>query len=150
MIIICLPTPLVKKTRIPDMSFIKNICNILKNKIRKNQAIILESTTYPGTTREFFLPMIEKNNFILGKNFYLIYSPEREDPGNKNFTISKGNIPKIISGYSSNCLGLAKILYSSITRVVKVKSIKTAEFTKLLENVYRSINIGFVNVIPSL
>ena len=89
--------------------------------------------------------MIQKKGFEIGENYFIGYSPEREDPGNKNFTIAKGNIPKIISGYSSNCLELAKILYSSITKIVKVKSIKTAEFTKLLENVYRSINIGFVN-----
>ena len=143
-IIICLPTPLVKKTRIPDMSFIKNICNILKNKIRKYQAIILESTTYPGTTREFFLPMIEKNNFILGKNFYLIYSPEREDPGNKKYTIK--NIPKIVSGFTKACKDIGNEIYKPVAkRVVSVESLDHAEMVKLYENIFRSVNIGLAN-----
>ena len=143
-IIICVPTPL-NKNKTPDMSFVRTAVKKIKNYIKKNQLIVLESTIYPGATEEFFLPILHKKKLKPGKDIFLAYSPEREDPGNKNFTIAKGNIPKIISGYSSNCLELAKILYSSITKIVKVKSIKTAEFTKLLENVYRSINIGFVN-----
>lgn len=143
-IIICVPTPLTKNKN-PDMSFVRDAINRIKKYIKKNQMIILESTIYPGATEEFLLPALNKKKLKPGKDIFLAYSPEREDPGNKNFTIAKGNIPKIVSGYSSNCLELAKILYSSITKIVKVSSIKTAEFTKLLENVYRSINIGFVN-----
>ena len=143
-IIVCVPTPL-NKNKTPDMSYISEAVNEIKNYIKKRQMIILESTIYPGATEEFFLPILYKKKLEPGKDVFLAYSPEREDPGNKNFTIIKGNIPKIVSGFSSNCLELAKILYSSITKIVKVSSIKTAEFTKLLENVYRSINIGFVN-----
>jgi len=143
-IIVCVPTPL-NKNKTPNMSYISETVNEIKNYIKKKQLIILESTIYPGATEEFFLPILHKKKLKPGKDIFLAYSPEREDPGNKNFTIIKGNIPKIISGSSPNCLELTKTLYSSITKIVKVSSIKTAEFTKLLENVYRSINIGFVN-----
>ena len=143
-IIICLPTPLIKKTKKPDMRYIKNICNILKNKIRKYQAIILESTTYPGTTREFFLPIIKKNNFNVGKNFYLIYSPEREDPGNKKYFIK--NIPKVVSGYSDYCKEIGNLVYKSVAKsVVSVETLDHAEMVKLYENIFRSVNIGLVN-----
>ena len=127
------------------MSYIKESVSKIKSYIKKKQLIILESTIYPGATEEFFIPILREKKLELGKDIFLAYSPEREDPGNINFTIAKGNIPKIISGSSPNCLELTKTLYSSITKTVKVSSIKTAEFTKLLENVYRSINIGFVN-----
>ena len=143
-IIICVPTPL-NKNKTPDMSYIKESVSKIKSYIKKKQLIILESTIYPGATEEFFIPILREKKLELGKDIFLAYSPEREDPGNINFTIAKGNIPKIISGSSPNCLELTKTLYSSITKTVKVSSIKTAEFTKLLENVYRSINIGFVN-----
>lgn len=143
-IIFCLPTP-INKNKDPDMSYLNDGINKIKSYIKKHQIICLESTVYPGATEEFFLPIFKKKKLEPGKNIFLIYSPEREDPGNKKFTIYKGNIPKLISGYSPNCLALAETLYSRITKVVKVSSIKTAEFTKLLENVYRSINIGFVN-----
>jgi len=143
-IIFCLPTP-INKNKDPDMNYINDGISKIKNYIKKHQVICLESTVYPGATEEFFLPIFKKKKLEPGKDIFLIYSPEREDPGNKRFTIYKGNIPKLISGFSPNCLVLAEALYSRITKVIKVSSIKTAEFTKLLENVYRSINIGFVN-----
>jgi UDP-N-acetyl-D-glucosamine dehydrogenase len=143
-IIICLPTPLTKKTKKPDMTYIKNICKILKNKIRENQAIILESTTYPGTTREYFLPIIQKNKLLVGKNFYLIYSPEREDPGNEKYSIK--NVPKIVSGYTKACKEIGSLIYKSVAkRVVTVETLDHAEMVKLYENIFRSINIGLAN-----
>ena len=143
-IIICLPTPLVKKTKTPDMTYITGVANLLKDKIRENQAIVLESTTYPGTTREFFFPIIKKRKFILGKNFYLIYSPEREDPGNNRYKIE--NIPKIVSGYSKNCKKVGSLIYEKVAKkTILVKSLEHAEMVKLYENVYRSINIGLAN-----
>jgi UDP-N-acetyl-D-glucosamine dehydrogenase len=141
-IIICLPTPL-KKNNSPDISFIKRCVYKLDKFLRKDQAIILESTSYPGTTREIILPIIKKKKFRIGKDFFLIYSPEREDPTYKNFTIN--NIPKVISGLTRNCLIVADKIYNKITTTVKVSSLESAEFTKLLENIYRSVNIGFIN-----
>lgn len=143
-IIICVPTP-IKTNKSPDMSDINNVVKNISNYLKQNQAIILESTVYPGATEEYFLPIIVKKKLLIGKNFFLGFSPEREDPGNKNYSILKGNIPKIISGYTNNCLKIVDQIYSGITKTVAVSSIKTAEFTKLLENVYRSVNIGFVN-----
>jgi len=143
-IIICLPTPLVKKSKIPDMTYIAGIADLLKDKIRENQAIVLESTTYPGTSREFFFPIIKKKKFILGKNFYLIYSPEREDPGNLKYKIK--NIPKIVSGFSENCKIIGSLIYQKVAKkTILVKSLEHAEMVKLYENVYRSINIGLAN-----
>ena len=133
----------MKKNNLPDISHIKSCLSKLKFFLRPNQAIILESTSYPGTTRELINPILNKKDLWPGKNFALIFSPEREDPAYKKFKIS--NIPKIISGYSKNCIFIADQLYSKITTTVKVSSLETAEFTKLLENIYRSVNIGFIN-----
>ena len=142
-IIYCLPTPL-KENKEPDMSFIKNAINKSKKYFKKNQIISLESTTYPGTTEDYFLTILIKKKFIIGENFFLIYSPEREDPGNNKFNIS--NTPKIVSGYSENCKKIGKILYSNISKKIHlVDSIKIAEMTKIFENVYRSVNISLVN-----
>ena len=113
-----------------------------KSRVAKGQAIFLESTTYPGTTDELAHKYLTK--FILGENFFLIYSPEREDPANKKYNIS--NVPKVVSGHTKNCLKLAKNFYNYITKeTVPVSSTKTAELTKLLENIYRSVNVGLVN-----
>lgn len=142
-IIFALPTPL-SDNKDPDMSYIKNAINLLKNYLSKNQLLILESTVYPGATEEFFLPIISEKKFTLGKNYFLGYSPEREDPGNKKFNIS--NIVKLVSGHTEKCLKLTDKLYKSIgIKTYKVSNIQTAEMTKLYENIFRSVNIGLVN-----
>ena len=143
-IIICLPTPLKKNSKVPDMIFLKNFAFSLKSFLRENHIIILESTTYPGTTKEIFLPIIKNSGLIPGKNVFLIYSPEREDPGNKNHQIK--DIPKIVSGYSDNCKRLGSLIYGRVAKkTVEVNSLEHAEMVKLYENIYRSINIGLAN-----
>ncbi len=153
-IIICVPTPLDSNNE-PDLSFIQKTLDLIKPYIRFNQLLILESTTYPGTTEEVIVPFIEQklsnnsdvnnnSNLIVGENFYVGYSPEREDPGNKNF--STKTIPKIVSGHTVECLALTKILYDQIIeKTVPVKSTQTAEMTKIFENIHRAVNIGLVN-----
>ena len=142
-VIYCLPTPL-DKNKGPDMSHISNTLDLCKNFFKKGQLLVLESTTYPGTTEEYFLPILKMRNFNVGKDIFLGYSPEREDPG--NFKYSIGQISKVVSGYSSNCKKLMKILYNNVAKeCIEVSSIKTAEMTKLLENIYRCVNIGLVN-----
>tara|TARA_B110000211_G_scaffold225711_1_gene278325 strand:- start:7081 stop:8370 length:1290 start_codon:yes stop_codon:yes gene_type:complete len=141
LIILCLPTP-VYKNKSPDISYIKNTLEELKTYFRKYQTLSLESTTYPGTSREVILPYLKK--FNVGKDFFLVYSPEREDPGNKKYSILK--IPKVIGGYSRKCLELGSKFYSLLgIKLIKVSSLESAELTKLLENIYRSVNIGMVN-----
>ena len=141
-IIMCLPTPL-KKNKAPEMKYIKNSLNQIMPFLKKNQCISLESTTYPGTCDDIFVPKLKKK-FNLGKDFFLVYSPEREDPGNKKFVL--GKIPKIIGGFSKKCLEKGKMFYELAgIKMIGVSSTKTAEFTKLLENIYRSVNIGLVN-----
>ena len=141
-IIICLPTPL-KKLK-PDMSYIINCEKKLAALILKNNAIILESTVYPSATFEFFKIINRKNIYVPGKNMFLGYSPERENPGDKNFSYKK--TPKIISGYTPNCLKVMENIYSHIIKkLVKAKNIESAEASKLLENLYRAVNIGLVN-----
>ena len=147
-IILCLPTPLTKN-KIPDMSYINNFLKQNSKYFQKNQAISLESTTYPGTSREIVLPHILKRKFIPGKDFALIYSPEREDPGNKKFNLSK--IPKVVGGLTKNCKDIGSKIYSLLNiKIIKTSSIEIAEFTKILENVYRSVNIGLVNELKML
>ena len=144
-IVICVPTPLGKKN-IPNLKYVTDVIKNIKNYIRKGQIIILECTTYPGTTEEYFLPIFKQIKLTVGKNIFLGYSPEREDPGNNKFSVLKKNIPKVVSGYTNNCLDLVESFYKHISnKVYRVKSIKTAEFTKLLENIYRSVNIGLIN-----
>lgn len=144
-IIICVPTPL-KKNNTPDLNYVINVIKEIKDYIRKGQTIILECTSYPGTTEEYFLPMFKKKKFKVGKNIFLGYSPEREDPGNRKFSVLKKNIPKVVSGYTHNCLQIVQSFYKIIAKkVLPVQSIRTAEFTKLLENIYRSVNIGLIN-----
>ena len=140
-IIICLPTPLTKNFN-PDLSFIKNTFIKLRNIIREGQMICLESTSYPGTTFDIFVKYL-KNRYSLGKNFYISFSPERNDPGLK---INIDRIPKIVSGYTKNCLRKSYYLYKHIfNKVIKVDSLEIAEMTKVYENVFRAVNIGFVN-----
>jgi UDP-N-acetyl-D-glucosamine dehydrogenase len=145
-IIICLPTPLTEN-REPDLSYIKNSMKNLLPNLKYGQAISLESTSYPGTTKDLIVSQLKK--FVIGKNFFVIYSPEREDPANKDYNMSI--VPKIISGITKNCLIIAKFFYSKIvSKTVPVSSTETAEITKLLENIYRSVNVGLVNEMKQL
>lgn len=140
---ICVPTPL-RKTKDPDISFIIAAVNEIANNIQEGQLIILESTTYPGTTDEVILPALSKDGMEVGKNFYLAFSPERVDPGNKVYTTK--NTPKIIGGLTPECTKKAIEAYGKIfDTVVPVSSTRCAEMVKLLENTFRSVNIGLVN-----
>ena len=140
---ICVPTPLNKEKN-PDISFIVSVMDRIKDYLHPNMIIILESTTYPGSTRELILPYIQSDNLILGKNICLCFSPERIDPGNKTYNTS--NTPKIIGGLTPECSNTGKKLYSTIiNEVIIVSSPETAEMVKLLENTFRAINIGLAN-----
>ena len=142
-LIICVPTPLDEHEQ-PDMTYIESATNKISRNLSKGQLIILESTTYPGTTREIIKPLLEKTGLKAGDDFFLAYSPEREDPGNKKFSVSK--IPKVIGGYTDNCLQLTSELYETIvSETVKVSSMEAAESTKLMENIFRAVNIAMVN-----
>ena len=142
-LIICVPTPL-REHREPDISFVTDTMDSLSPFLRDGQVIALESTTYPGTTEEELRPRIEKAGFKVGGNCFLVYSPEREDPGNKNF--STQTIPKVVSGSTPECLEVAIALYGGvIDHVVSVSSTRVAELSKLLENIHRAVNIGLVN-----
>ena len=142
-LILCVPTPL-NKYREPDLSFVLQTMDALVPYLRAGQIISLESTTYPGTTEEELKPRIEKTGLIIGQDVFLVYSPEREDPGNAHF--STATIPKVCGGDTENCIQAGLALYSAvIDKVVRVSSTKIAEMTKLLENIHRSVNIGLVN-----
>ena len=142
-LILCVPTPL-NKYREPDMSFVINTTDAIKPYLRKGQVVSLESTTYPGTTEEELLPRVQEGGLQVGEDIFLVYSPEREDPGNPNFETR--TIPKVIGGHTPNCLEVGVALYEqAIDRVVCVSSTKAAEMTKLLENIHRAVNIGLVN-----
>jgi UDP-N-acetyl-D-glucosamine dehydrogenase len=142
-LILCVPTPL-NKYREPDMSFVINTTNSIKPYLRAGQVVSLESTTYPGTTEEELLPRVQEGGLQVGENIFLVYSPEREDPGNPNFETR--TIPKVIGGHTPACLEVGVALYEpAIDQVVKVSSTKAAEMTKLLENIHRAVNIGLVN-----
>ena len=130
-----------KRRKVPDLSSIQNVIFKIKNYLRKGQLIVLESTSYPGTTQEEIINKLSKK-FKIGKEIFVGYSPERVNPGGK---IQYTNIPKIISGKTSKCLNLTNIFYSKYFKVVKMKNIESAELTKLYENIYRSVNIGLVN-----
>jgi len=142
-VIICVPTPL-RKTKEPDMSYILAAANAIKERIRRGQLIILESTTYPGTTEEVLLQLFSQNKLKVGRDFFLAFSPERIDPGNKIYKTS--NIPKIVGGITKYCSSLAKLLYEQITvSVFVVSNSKAAEMAKLLENTFRAVNIALIN-----
>lgn len=144
-IIICVPTPINSRKK-PNMKYVKNVVKQIDKYVKKFQTIIFECTSYPGTTEEYFLPIFKKKKFKVGKNIFLGYSPEREDPGNKNYSILKNNLSKVVSGYSESCRNIVKAIYEQVSNEVYLCSdIKTAEFTKLLENIYRSVNIGLIN-----
>jgi UDP-N-acetyl-D-glucosamine dehydrogenase len=143
--ILCVPTPL-NRTWEPDMSFIISATEEVEKNIKKGTLIVLESTTYPGTTEEMILPILTKNGKKLGEDFYLAFSPERVDPGNKEFKTN--NIPKIMGGVDKQSLDRAVEVYSKVLdTVVPVSSAKVAEMSKLLENTFRTVNIGLINEI---
>ena len=142
---ICVPTPL-RKTKDPDLTYIVSAVNEIRRHLRRGQLIVLESTTYPGTTEEVVQPALEASGLRAGRDFCLAYSPERVDPGNPRFKTR--NIPKVVGGITSRCTEVAAALYSAcIENVVPVSSTHVAEMVKLLENTFRSVNIGLVNEI---
>jgi len=142
---ICVPTPL-NKTKDPDVSFIVEATRAVKAGLRQGQLIVLESTTYPGTTRELVLPILQDSGLKVGEDFYLAFSPERIDPGNSTYHLK--NTPRVVGGITPVCQQVAVALYSTIVeRVVSVSSAEAAEMTKLLENTFRIVNIGLVNEI---
>jgi len=147
-ILIAVPTPLTEN-REPDMNYVENTCQAIATHLRKGQLIILESTTYPGTTRELMLPILEQSGLKAGRDFFLAYSPEREDPGNKQFRTS--TIPKVVGGFDKKSLKMALEVYSyAIESLVPVSSCEVAEAAKILENTYRCINIAMVNELKML
>jgi UDP-N-acetyl-D-glucosamine dehydrogenase len=147
-IVICVPTPLTRE-REPDLSYIERTGEALAPWLRPGQAVVLESTSYPGTTEEVLLPILEKGSGLrAGRDFFLAFSPERENPGSG---VATHTIPKIVGGYTPSCLEAALALYgSSFDRVVPVSSTRVAEMTKLLENIFRSVNIALVNEMKML
>jgi len=142
---ICVPTPL-RKTKDPDMSYIVSACGEIAKFFHPGMLVILESTTYPGTTDEVVLPMLEQGGLKVGKDFFLCFSPERVDPGNPKYNTS--NIPKVVGGTTSACSEMGRVFYSqALQKVVAVSSTQVAEMVKLLENTFRMINIGLANEI---
>ena len=140
---IAVPTPL-RKTKDPDMSFVVNACQEVAKYFRPGKLVILESTTYPGTTDELLLPMLARPGLRVGEHFFLCFSPERVDPGNPNFQTL--NIPKVVGGITPACTKMGALFYSqALQKVVPVSSTQVAEMVKLLENTFRMINIGLVN-----
>ena len=142
-IVICVPTPLTESKE-PDLRHIKGACEVIQRSLRKGQFIILESTTYPGTTDSVVVPILEKSGLKAGRDFGVAYSPERIDPGNKEFTLE--TTPRVVGGINGECTVIAQKLYESIVnRVIPVRDCRTAEATKLLENIFRNVNIAMIN-----
>lgn len=142
-ILICVPTPL-DRHRNPDLSFIISTTETIASNLRQGHLVVLESTTYPGTTEEEMLPLLEASGLKVGQDFFLAYSPERENPGDRVYTTS--SIPKVVGGVTPGCRRVAKALYDQIVvRTVAVSSPRVAEATKLLENIFRSVNIAMAN-----
>ena len=142
-IIVCVPTPL-RKTRIPNISYIIKAARTIGKNLKGPTLVVLESTTYPGTTRDIIKPILEKNGFQEGRDFFLAFSPERIDPGNKKYRLT--NVPKLVGGTNKEAAKLAHMLYSKIIKkVIAVSSAETAEIVKLLENTFRIVNIGLAN-----
>lgn len=146
-ILICVPTPLTDKME-PDLTYLVETAETVATRLRAGQLVVLESTTYPGTTEEMLLPRLQEGGMEAGTDFFLAYSPEREDPGNKTFSAS--NTPKVVGGVTPSCLEVAQALYNSITRAVPVSSARAAELVKILENTFRSVNIALVNELKVL
>ncbi|MFC5447844.1 nucleotide sugar dehydrogenase [Paenibacillus aestuarii] len=142
-VIICVPTPLTPE-HTPDLGYLTSTCNRLFPYLQKNQLVVLESSTFPGTTKEVVQPILENSGLRAGIDFYLAYSPERIDPGSKQLSLEQ--IPKVVSGLTAQCLKLIVTLYSQVfDQVVPVSTTETAETTKLLENTFRLVNISFIN-----
>ena len=142
-LIICVPTPL-NKQREPDLSFVVNTAQAVAPYLKRGQLVSLESTTWPGTTEEVVQPIIEKRGFKVGQDIFLVFSPERQDPGNAKFDTR--NIPKLVGGVTPACLAAGQALYAqAVDKVVPVSSTRVAEMAKLLENIHRAVNIGLVN-----
>ena len=147
-LILCVPTPL-NQYREPDLSFIRDTMAALLPYLRAGQVLSLESTTYPGTTEEELRPLIEQAGFTVGEDVFLVYSPEREDPGNAHFNTA--TIPKVMGGSTAACGEVGVALYEqAISQVVSVSSTRAAEMTKLLENIHRAVNIGLMNELKPL
>ena len=147
-VLICVPTPL-SDSRDPDLSYVEGTTRWVSKALRKGQLVVLESTTYPGTTRDVMLPILEQSGLKVEEDFFLAYSPEREDPGNPDF--SANSIPKVVGGYGERSLELATALYSNaVVQVVPVSSCEVAEACKILENTYRGVNIAMVNELKVL
>ena len=147
-LLICVPTPLTEN-REPDMTYVVETCKTIARYLRKEQLVVLESTTYPGTTREVMQPILESSGLKAGRDFYLAYSPEREDPGNVSY--QTGTIPKVVGGYNKESLEMALEIYRfGIDTLIPVDSCEVAEACKILENMYRSVNIAMVNELKML
>jgi len=147
-LLICVPTPL-SDSRDPDLQYIVNTTEMIAQSLRKGQIVILESTTYPGTTRDVVLPILEKSGLVASQDFLLAYSPEREDPGNKSFTAK--SIPKVVGGYCPESQSIAASLYGhAVVETVAVSSLEVAEACKILENIYRAVNIALINELKVL
>ena len=145
---ICVPTPL-RKTKDPDMSYIVSACEEIEKYLHAGTLVILESTTYPGTTDELLLPMLSKGGLRVGEDFFLCFSPERVDPGNPKYQTA--NIPKVVGGCTAACTEMGRLFYAqALQHVVPVSSTQVAEMVKLLENTFRMINIGLVNEIAMM
>jgi len=147
-ILVCVPTPLNEKKE-PNLSYIEKTSDEIARYLKKYQLIALESTTYPGTTKEILLPKFEQKGLKVGRDFFLVFSPERENPGDKKYNTK--NIPKLVGGITRECTLAGKVLYGKIVdQVIAVSSTEVAEFTKLLENIFRSVNIALVNELKIL
>jgi UDP-N-acetyl-D-glucosamine dehydrogenase len=147
-LLVCVPTPL-NRHREPDLDYVVQTTKDIAQTLRLGQLIALESTTYPGTTQEVMLPLLEAAGLKVGKDFFLVYSPEREDPGNPTYNVF--NIPKVVGGITKTCGELGEVLYRQVVQeVVPVSSTQVAEMTKLLENIYRAVNIALVNELKML
>lgn len=142
-LIICVPTPL-SEDKIPDLGYIKSACKTINTILHPGQFVILESTTYPGTTDEVVIPILEETGLVAGSDFGVAYSPERVDPGNKNFPIDK--VPTVVGGINAECTEVATALYGSVMEsIVPVRDARTAEAVKMIENIFRNVNIALVN-----
>lgn len=148
MVLICVPTPL-SDSRDPDLSYVEGTAEFISKSLRKGQLVVLESTTYPGTTRDVLEPILSKSGLTVEEDYFLAYSPEREDPGNPDFTAN--TIPKVVGGYGKNSLDIATALYGhAVVKVIPVSNCEIAEACKILENTYRGVNIAMVNELKVL